>query len=326
MSSTNNRHFSTKIPAYELCEKFGLIAEAGELTYNLPMQTTSRNAHLALIFGATAIAFSPIFVRLSELGPVTVAFYRVSLAVIPIWLWTLRDSRKRYEPQSTRDYLLLASAGLWFAMDLGAWHWSIRLTSVANATLLGNLAPVFVTLVVWLVFKETPTKRYLLGLCLAIIGLVLLAGDSHQLGGTRLMGDTLGVLTGFFYAGYLLTISRLSKRFSISTLILWSSGIAAIILLPFAIQAEDALLPTTLNGWLILIGLAWFSHAIGQGLIAMGLANLPVAYSSLILLWQPVLAAALGWILLSEKLSILQLCGSCLVLAAIVLAKTATTD
>lgn len=290
------------------------------------MQTTPHNAHLALILGATAIAFSPIFVRLSELGPVTTAFYRVALAVIPLWLWTLRDSSAHYAPQSTRDYLLLASAGLWFAMDLGAWHWSIQLTSVANATLLGNLAPVFVTLGTWLIFKETPTKRFLLGLCLAIFGLILLAGDSHHLGGTHLKGDALAVLTGFFYGGYLLTISRLSKRFSAGTLMLWSSAITAIILLPFAIQTEDVSLPMTLYGWLVLIGLAWFSHATGQGLIAVGLTSLPAAYSSLILLWQPVLAAILGWMLLTESLSILQLSGGCFVLAAIFLAKTATTE
>ena len=45
---------------------------------------------------------------------------------------------------------LLIAAGLLFAGDLAFWHWSIVLTSVANAVLLANCAPIFVALAVWL--------------------------------------------------------------------------------------------------------------------------------------------------------------------------------
>src|SRR3546814_15468832 len=41
----------------------------------------------ALVLGALAIAFSPISVRLSEVGPTATGFYRALLAVPPIWLW-----------------------------------------------------------------------------------------------------------------------------------------------------------------------------------------------------------------------------------------------
>ena len=84
----------------------------------------------ALLVGATCIALSPIFVRLSEAGPTATAFWRVALAVPVLWLFYpfFRRSGLPVSPQ----YGLLLAAGVAFAGDLGFWHTSIRLTSVAN--------------------------------------------------------------------------------------------------------------------------------------------------------------------------------------------------
>src|SRR6267378_357753 len=97
----------------------------------------------ALLLGATCIALSPIFVRLSEAGPTATAFWRVALAVPALWLLVLL--RKMPSPGNfSGKNLLLFAAGLAFAGDLGFWHTSIKLTSVANSTLLANLASIFV--------------------------------------------------------------------------------------------------------------------------------------------------------------------------------------
>ena len=68
-------------------------------------------------------------------------------------------------------------------------------------------------------------------------------------------------------------------------------------------------------------GLAWISHCAGQGLIAYSLAHLAAAFSSVSLLFQPVMAAAFGWLLLSEPLVPLQMLGGVVVLAGILLAR-----
>ncbi len=87
-----------------------------------------RLAFTALVAGAVAIAFAPIFVRLSELGPTATAFYRLALALPLLWLWVGRERRVKREqrrPSSRRDAFQLALAGLFFAADLAVWHWSI---------------------------------------------------------------------------------------------------------------------------------------------------------------------------------------------------------
>jgi drug/metabolite transporter (DMT)-like permease len=85
------------------------------------------------------------------------------------------------------------------------------------------------------------------------------------------------------------------------------------------------MLPQTLYGWAVLLGLAWISHAGGQGLIAYALAHLPATFSSVGLLLQPVIAAFFAWILLGEPLVPLQIAGGIVVLAGIYLARRGST-
>src|SRR5688572_17363481 len=97
----------------------------------------------ALLLGAVCIALSPIFVRLSEAGPTATAFWRVALAVPALWLFCF--FRTGTEPRRYKGrWPLLAAAGFAFAGDLGFWHLSLQFTSVANSTLLANLASIFV--------------------------------------------------------------------------------------------------------------------------------------------------------------------------------------
>src|SRR3989442_327777 len=74
-------------------------------------------------------------------------------------------------------------------------------------------------------------------------------------------------------------------------------------------------------GWRKLAGLEWISHCAGQGLMAYSLAHLPAAFSSVSLLFQPVMAALFAWILLSEPLVPLQMAGGAVVLVGIYLAR-----
>jgi drug/metabolite transporter (DMT)-like permease len=276
-------------------------------------------AFAALLAGAAAIAFAPIFVRLADTGPTASAFWRMALAVAPLWLW-LRLS-PRAEGAAPLPWKSLVAAGLCFAGDLGAWHVSILYTSVANSTLEANLAPIFVTLGVWVLFRQQVSRQFLVALGLTLGGAVLLIGPNFALGGRALLGDGLGVLTAVFYAGYMLAIKAASERATTASIMAISTTIAAIALLPYALATADVFLPQSASGWLVLIGLALIPHVAGQSLIAWGFAHLPAAFSSVSLLLQPVLAAIYAWALLGEVLAPGQMLGGVVVLAGIYLAK-----
>jgi drug/metabolite transporter (DMT)-like permease len=286
-------------------------------------------ALVALLAGACFIALSPIFVRLAleaGVGPTATAFWRVALAVPALWLvyWlTPRPPARRYSVK----WLLLLAAGLAFAGDLAFWHSSITLTSVANSTLLANLASIFVTLAAWMFFRRRPSGLFLAGLAAALAGVALLVNASLQYSPAALAGDALGVVTAMFYAGYILAVKDLRDRGETTLhLMAVTTTIAALVLFPVALATGEALLPQSARGWHILAGLALVSHAAGQGLIAYSLGHLPAAFSSVSLLLQPVMAAAFAWLLLSEPLAPVQVAGGLIVLFGIYLARRGSAN
>jgi drug/metabolite transporter (DMT)-like permease len=153
-------------------------------------------AYVCLLGGGCGIAFAPIFVRLSDTGPVASAGWRVLLAAPVLWLWALRGGATAPALTPTTATLL---AGVFFAADLGIWHWSIALTSVANATLLANLAPIFVTLGERVLFAQRVTRQFLAGMGIAIAGMFILVAPNIATSRVRLVGDALGALTAVFY-------------------------------------------------------------------------------------------------------------------------------
>jgi len=271
----------------------------------------------ALLAGAVAIGASALFVKVSETGPVATAFWRVALALPFLWTWLLLERRGRRAASLAAERSLLVICGLFFAGDLAVWHWSIVLTSVANATLLANLAPIFVTLAVWLLFGKSPAAMFLAGMAVALGGVVVLIGGDFHPGGKELLGDALGVVTAMFYAAYQLSVTTLRSRASTASIMAWSGLVTAAALLPVALFSGEQILPHTATGWVKLAGLALISQVAGQSLIAYAMAHLPPTFSSVGLLLQPVMAALFAWVLLGETMGPLQIAGGILVLIGI---------
>jgi drug/metabolite transporter (DMT)-like permease len=285
-----------------------------------------RRALPALLLGGAAIGCSPIFVRVSEVGPLATAFWRLALALLPLLVLYGRETagpggHKR--PRTLREHAEVAVPGLFLAADLATWHLSLHLTSVANSTLLVNVAPIFVTLFSWLVLRQRIRSGFLIGLVIALIGIVVLKGGPGALGAGNIKGDGMAVLAAAFYAGYILLLGRVRKTYATTTIMVWSTVSAAAFTGVLTWFVEPALLPLTMAGWLILVGLAWVSQAAGQSLITFALAWLPPTLSSLTLLIQPVVASVLAWLLLKEPLTGAQMAGGAIVLTGIVLARRA---
>ncbi|MBL6752366.1 MAG: DMT family transporter, partial [Nevskia sp.] len=290
--------------------------------HTAPAPSPARHSLGGLLLGALLIGLGPIFVRLADVGPTAAAFWRVALA-LPLLLALQRATRMPPPPAGTsRAGLWLA--GLAFAGDLAVWHQSIRLTSVANATLLANLAPVFLTLTLHFGMGQRHSGRFWLGLALAVAGAAVLLAGSLRIGAQTALGDLCGIVAAAFYAAYQLVVSRSRRWFSAADVMLRSSIVSAALLLALALATAEPLWPRSAHGWAVLGGLAIVTHVCGQGLIAWALAHLPPAFSSVALLVQPVAAAIFAWLLLGEGFGAQQAVGGAVVLAGIVLCRLAT--
>jgi len=285
-------------------------------------------ARLALVQLALAIltiSLTPILFRLSEINPTATAFYRTTLALPLVALWTAIERRGRPRDGDLsirrRDGVLLAAAGLLFAGNIVNYAWSVHLTSVANASLLSNSSPIFVSLGSFLVFRERFSRGFIAAMLAAIVGLVILAGDEFALGREDLFGDGLGLFSALFFAAYLVIVGRLRLRLGSATIMLWTGIFTALALLAAALATGQSFLPATWRGWAVLAALAVLSYTLGQGLLTVALARLSATFSAVALLCLPVSAALLGWALLGEALSLNQAIGGIIILASILAAR-----
>lgn len=274
----------------------------------------------ALITGAVLIGFAPIFVRLTDVGLTAVGFWRLALALPLLGLLMLRETGG-IKIKPGLGWLLLA--GAFFSGDLVFWHQGIHMSSVANATLMTNLAPVFVTLASFFFFGERFRGVFIAGIALAIVGAIVLMSGSLQFGTEHLRGDLFAVISAVFYAGYILGVSRARQRYGAMEVMFWATLSSAVLLFIIGNLQGDNFWPQSMHGWWVLIGLALLSHVAGQGLIAWALAHLSAAFSAVGLLVQPVAAAVFAWILLAEPFGALQALGGAIVLAGIVTCRLA---
>ena len=279
----------------------------------------------ALLIGGIAIGFAGIFMRLSDVNPLASAFWRMALAAPPLWIWAmLTRTQDSAHNQSTHFTPVLLLAGAYFAGDMGLWHLSLHYTTVSNATLLSNLAPIVITLWMWGVYKMRFSKLFLIGISFAWIGAALLIGfhsTTTTVGENKLLGDGLGLLTAGFYAAYQLAIKKARDQYSTARLMAWSTTITALILFPFALFSPGAFWPGDSHGWLILILLAFVAQLGGQTVIAYAFAHLPASLSSVSLLIQPLTAIIAAWILFHEIIGPIQMIGGALLLLGIYLSK-----
>jgi drug/metabolite transporter (DMT)-like permease len=281
-------------------------------------------ALFALFAGGLAIGSSGIFVRLAETGPTATAFWRGLLSLPALAAWMLLERRPRAAHpaplwRSWRDPMFFW-AGLFFAGDLGLWHASLMLTSVAASTLEANCAPIVVTLGAWALWGQRPRLPFVLALLLASCGLALMVSDKFGHGGAALSGDLLGLGTACFYGFYILAVAQLRARYGAGLVMFNSTLVFTLLLLPLGLTQK--FLPDTAHGWLMLLGCALSAHVVGQGLVAYALARLPATFSSVGLYLQAISASFYAWLVLGERLTGWQLCGGATVLLAIALARS----
>ena len=281
------------------------------------------NPFFILIVGAIAIAFSPIFVRFSDVDPIMTAFYRIFIS-LPFFLFfsSFNIIEKVKFPKFNNSYVIFLVSGIFFALDLICWHWSIKLTTVSKATFLSNLAPIVVIIFSLIFLKERFSKFFYLAALLSMVGMLMLLGESFKFNKSQFIGDLLGVLTAVWYGSYIVTISQLRKKYN-STYIMFLSGIVtAIILLIVSILFEQSLIPQSLFTITIIFLLGFICQFMGQSFITYSLAYLSASLSSLCLLIQPIAATVLAYFFFQEKLTTIQFFGSAFILIGIYIART----
>ncbi|HEY7809454.1 MAG TPA: DMT family transporter [Allosphingosinicella sp.] len=280
-----------------------------------PAPRTGRYAFLALILANLLLAFGPWMVRLADVGAVASAFWRLALAA-PVLLILARSGFSRGAGATLGLVALVAGGGLFFAADLAAWHYSIGLTKLANATLFGNMSSFILVLYGFVIARRSPGRVQGAAVALAVAGAVLLLGSSYELSPKNLRGDLLALLAGLFYAFYLVSIDRGRRSMGSMAVLAVATTAGALPLLLLALAFGEQVMP---GDWTPLILLSLGSQLIGQGLLVYSVGHLSPVVVGLGLLTQPLVTAAIGWLAYGERLGPADLLGGLCIAVALVL-------
>lgn len=278
---------------------------------------TARFAFPAMLLGTACLAFGPWLVRLADVGPLAVGFWRLAIAA-PVLIAISRVAEGKAPPLDRRLAIVLAIAGAAFALDLSTWHEGIVRTSLANATLMGNATSFIFAGWGFLVARRLPERTATIALTLAFVGVLLLVGRSYQLSPRGLTGDLLSLAAAFFYTIYLIAIGRARGRLQPLNTLAMVTVAAMAVMLVIALSLEGNIWP---QDWLPLAGLALTSQLLGQGLLVYAVAYLEPVVVGLCLLIQPLIAGTIGWIVYGERLGPLELMGASMIAVALVLVR-----
>ncbi len=218
--------------------------------------------------------------------------------------------------------------GFILAVFNSIWTLSVQANGAAVATVLGYSSAGFTATLAWWVFKEKLGLPKISAIILSLSGCVLVSNAlSRQMWQLNSLGVSTGLLSGLLFAVYTLLGKETARQninpwtsmvysFSFSSVFIMIFNLFPI--LPGAAGSIQALLPhLPINGWLVLIFLAFVPTVLGFGLYNMSMHYLPASIANILATLEPAMTAVEAYFFLNERMSLIQITGSVLILSAV---------
>ena len=279
--------------------------------------TTHTKANIAMALSVMALSFSGFFVRWADApGPIT-SLFRMAFTALLLTPFVLKKRSLRSFTKKQIIFPLLA--GVFSAMDHYFWSTAVGYTTVANAILFNYIAPVWVALIAYFLYKEKLTLKFWGGMGLTMVGALTIFGNDllhhPQIG----LGDSLAIISSFFYAGYFL-FSQQGRKVTQVVEYLWLVTLAATLTLTIAALLNG--MPISgYSGTTILtfISAAVFAQAVGYLSLSYASGHLSASVISPTMILQPVVTALLAVPILGEPITIQLIIAAPLILIGILL-------
>ena len=272
--------------------------------------------YIALAVGISALSLSAMFVRWAEApGPIT-GFYRLLISTILFTPLFIRQ-QKQLELINKKYLIFPLLAGIFTAFDFAFWNSSLKYTTAANATLLGNTSPLWVALFAFFILREKLRGSFWFGLVIALAGAALVMGSDFLLHPTLGLGDLMASAAAIFYASYQLTTQR-GRKYIDPFRYIWLIGVSATIsMFIMNLSLGNSFTGYSTQTWVIFFVTAIVSQMIGYLAISYALGHLPASVVSPTLIGQPILTAILAIPMLGEIPNPIQWIGGAIALAGI---------
>lgn len=270
---------------------------------------------IALFLGILCISIFPVIVRMNLTSGLISAFYRMAIATAIILPFAIY--KKKLYLEDFKTLLPIAVCGILFASDIAVWNISIQHSSATQATLLTNLSPIWVGVFSFIFLSYRPRKSFWLGTLIALIGMLTFVGIDTILELKLDSAFFLGILSGVLYALYILTSKKLLAKLEIITFITYSMIFSTVFLFFINMYFGEHFFGFSNEAWISLLTQGIVCQLIAWLLISYSTQNMRATRVSLSLLSQAIFATILAAVILSEKITVIQMVGSVIILAGI---------
>ncbi|MDX1739858.1 MAG: DMT family transporter, partial [Rhodothermales bacterium] len=258
-----------------------------------------------LAAGLVSFAFSPILIRYAtDVPPLSLAVWRTVFAVLMLAPFTIRAFGREVRNFSPRDVRLIIVAGVMLALHFVVWISSLYQTSVASASVLVSLSPIFLAILGLLVLKEKLARQTVVAIILAFAGSILIGvGDSGipgPEGGSPLLGNAMATAAAFFVSCYLLVGRVMRQRTSWIAYVFCMYSVVAVVVFAIALVAGVPLLGLPPKIYFLCSLMALGPQIIGHGSFNYALKYFPAALLGLLSLTEPVGGSVLAYFLFGE--------------------------
>jgi len=268
------------------------------------------NKYMYLVFlGVAATSLSPIITKISTVSSLTISANRMLYTIIILTPFVFKKILIEIPKISYKHLYLTILSGIFLALHFWSWIESLNHTSIANATLLVNLHPIFILFISSLVLNEKIYFSSIASTIIAIFGSMLILYNSLSSVAFNLSGDVLAIFGAFTVSIYFIVGAKIRRYVSTTSYTYIAYSTAFITLFIISLFTNVNIFSYTLKDMYVFIGLAIIPTLLGHSIFNMALKYISPHIISMANLGEPILATILAYYIYAEKINSIQFVG-----------------
>jgi len=269
---------------------------------------------LAALLAVSAWGIGPIFNKSMSVSTPSIVFYRMLLGLPLMNFMAIRMGGGLTKELMKKTAL----PGILFAFSFMAGFASMKMTSIANATLITTIQPVLILFVAPKMFGEKIRQKQIFFSACAMSGVLTVVLAAASTSGAKLSGDLMAVANVVLWTAYFV----LAKRTRMSGVHSWSFLAAVFtwascVVIPFGLVTSNDLTAMNTKDWFCVAGMAIIPGVVGHGMMTWSQSHIDVTLASLLGLLSPVISTGLAWAIFSQALTVWQMVGAAVVLVSL---------
>jgi len=276
--------------------------------------------YLSLAVATLAVSWASIFIRLADADPVATAFYRMAFAVLMLAPVSLPGILPHLKGLEKKERWLLVLSGVFLGFHFAAWITSLKYTTISNSVIIVATQPFFVAVMEAFFLKEKISRKAVIGMALAFVGMVIIAQSDFKVSGSHFRGDILALIGAITAGSYLMVGRRIRQKLDNRYYIFPVYTIAALTLILISIPFGSPMIDYPVSSWIYFFLLALVPTILGHSLYNYLLKYIRAHLVAVTILGEPIGASVFAALLFAEMPGPATFIGGTLILSGILLA------